>query len=506
MQFATKMTPHGATLSYQSMTIDLNPLDVKDKVMVAIVKALLISGNIPSTPRELSQTIQKKKFTTLGGHTPYATIASRISQHFKRSKTMEGFGIPLLGKKWVDAKKYHYFIDQPGVPVGNASPLRQPKISDSSVPSLDLESDKLSDKSDTEKDACWVPEVYSSPDLLPQMTHFFDPIATAETMATCTVTHKSLPALQVNTGKTDFDYLQLTPVSPLHQSLELEDEQGIVDMLEVQDEVVFPMSVNLPSTPLELDAPEETEFATMNASAMDEFVDFGRAQDETKEIHGENKFFDWFKEPTVLYEIKAAEQMPDARPVYCTQIDSQWFYVCWALPVTRESIKRRTNRRNRTPFSIGRFATAKATIPDLVASLKIESDNIPLLRQVNGNHVCADTLLHSGGVIDEQDKGVILSLERNRVRSNEANWIPLSRAQALAVTLSINALDLFLSDKLSLTMFDIGKDVNDTEDVFIPTRSRQKSNRKSIVLQHDPTLFMCGQDPVTALLGITEMI
>jgi len=45
---------------------NIHPDDAKDKVFVAIIKALVKNGNVPSTPKELSQYILKHKLTNLG--------------------------------------------------------------------------------------------------------------------------------------------------------------------------------------------------------------------------------------------------------------------------------------------------------------------------------------------------------------------------------------------------------------------------------------------------------
>jgi len=45
---------------------NIHPDDAKDKVFVAIIKALVKNGNTPSTPKELSQYILKHKLTNLG--------------------------------------------------------------------------------------------------------------------------------------------------------------------------------------------------------------------------------------------------------------------------------------------------------------------------------------------------------------------------------------------------------------------------------------------------------
>ncbi|KAJ3163676.1 hypothetical protein HDU86_000270 [Geranomyces michiganensis] len=87
-----------------------------------------MNKNRPMTPKELAAFILKYKLTTLGGQTPYATVSSRISQHFKRSS--EGDRAPLLGKQAViepnrksvatTPRKWRYYVDpvSTGVPLG----------------------------------------------------------------------------------------------------------------------------------------------------------------------------------------------------------------------------------------------------------------------------------------------------------------------------------------------------------------------------------------------------
>ncbi|OMJ30223.1 hypothetical protein AYI69_g240 [Smittium culicis] len=62
----------------------LYPDDSRDKVFIAILKALVLVKNKPCAPKELSNIIIQNNLTVLGGATPYATVSSRISQHFKR--------------------------------------------------------------------------------------------------------------------------------------------------------------------------------------------------------------------------------------------------------------------------------------------------------------------------------------------------------------------------------------------------------------------------------------
>ncbi|KAI9204525.1 uncharacterized protein BJ171DRAFT_107884 [Polychytrium aggregatum] len=120
-------------LSYRSFQVRMNPEDVKDKVFLAIVKALLKMGNRPCTPKELSECIQKHKFAALGGNTPYATVSSRISQHFKRVAESRPHPRPaLLGKQNVSSlRKLGYFVNQKGVSVDFQIATSKPHTSES---------------------------------------------------------------------------------------------------------------------------------------------------------------------------------------------------------------------------------------------------------------------------------------------------------------------------------------------------------------------------------------
>ncbi|KAI8922311.1 hypothetical protein DFJ77DRAFT_506092 [Powellomyces hirtus] len=109
-------------LTHLHFCVELYPDDAKDKVFLAIVKALLRGGNKPCTPKELSNLILKHKLTTLGGATPYATVSSRISQHFKRATDLNRS--PLLGRRSLDqrnSRRLVYYVDQVGVPVNPGS-------------------------------------------------------------------------------------------------------------------------------------------------------------------------------------------------------------------------------------------------------------------------------------------------------------------------------------------------------------------------------------------------
>ncbi|KAK9762045.1 hypothetical protein K7432_012579 [Basidiobolus ranarum] len=115
--------PNKASLPFNFET--LHPDDAKDKVFAAILKALVELGNKPSSPKELANCIMKHKFTLLGGATPYATVSSRISQHFKRAIEHKPPRAPLLARS-VDEKhsrKIHYYIATAGVKMdGNHFP------------------------------------------------------------------------------------------------------------------------------------------------------------------------------------------------------------------------------------------------------------------------------------------------------------------------------------------------------------------------------------------------
>ncbi|KAI8817163.1 uncharacterized protein EV422DRAFT_509197 [Fimicolochytrium jonesii] len=94
------------------------PDDERCKVLGAIREALLREGNRPSSPRELAAIILRDGLAVLGGQTPYATVSSRISQHFKRCA--EASRRPLLGKI-------------PGGTTSSLAPTIQPEASDAST-------------------------------------------------------------------------------------------------------------------------------------------------------------------------------------------------------------------------------------------------------------------------------------------------------------------------------------------------------------------------------------
>ncbi|KAJ1722557.1 hypothetical protein LPJ61_005917, partial [Coemansia biformis] len=86
--------------------------DARDKVFVAILKALAARRNRPSSPKELATCIMKHEFTLLGGATPYATVSSRISQHFKRIFDHSPPRPPILGRVAHEkhTRKYFYYV------------------------------------------------------------------------------------------------------------------------------------------------------------------------------------------------------------------------------------------------------------------------------------------------------------------------------------------------------------------------------------------------------------
>ncbi|KAL1923539.1 uncharacterized protein VTP21DRAFT_8519 [Calcarisporiella thermophila] len=95
---------------YASIKAHLHPEDSRDKVFSAVLRALLEMGNRPSSPRELANYILKHDLTQLGGQTPFATVSSRISQHYKRAA--EHRRQPVLGRLQDEqrGKKFRYYI------------------------------------------------------------------------------------------------------------------------------------------------------------------------------------------------------------------------------------------------------------------------------------------------------------------------------------------------------------------------------------------------------------
>ncbi|KAJ2506247.1 hypothetical protein GGI11_006733, partial [Coemansia sp. RSA 2049] len=81
--------------------------DARDKVFVAILKALVARNNKPSSPKELATCIMRRD-----GATPYATVSSRISQHFKRILEHIPPRPPILGRVAHEkhTRKYFYYV------------------------------------------------------------------------------------------------------------------------------------------------------------------------------------------------------------------------------------------------------------------------------------------------------------------------------------------------------------------------------------------------------------
>ncbi|KAJ2470022.1 hypothetical protein GGI02_003213 [Coemansia sp. RSA 2322] len=101
------------TFAGRAYDIDqLHAEDARDKVFVAILKALVARHNRPSSPKELATCIMKHEFTMLGGATPYATVSSRISQHFKRIFDHVPPRPPILGRVAHEkhTRKYFYYV------------------------------------------------------------------------------------------------------------------------------------------------------------------------------------------------------------------------------------------------------------------------------------------------------------------------------------------------------------------------------------------------------------
>ncbi|KAJ3075623.1 hypothetical protein HDU98_007435 [Podochytrium sp. JEL0797] len=101
------------TLPVGSFPLTLPPDEAKDKVLVAICKAILHSGaNRPSTPKEITACIMENNYAHLGGQTPHATISSRISTHFKKANESNGRRVPLLGRLLNDKNRIKYYVAQ----------------------------------------------------------------------------------------------------------------------------------------------------------------------------------------------------------------------------------------------------------------------------------------------------------------------------------------------------------------------------------------------------------
>ncbi|KAI9034401.1 hypothetical protein DFJ74DRAFT_17537 [Hyaloraphidium curvatum] len=105
-----------------SVRVVIHVDDARDNVFIAIVRALILGGNIPSGPSEITAMIMQWGVATsgLGGQTPQATVSSRISNHFKRCSECKPPRRPLLGVWTVpdSPRQARYFVDRENVPVG----------------------------------------------------------------------------------------------------------------------------------------------------------------------------------------------------------------------------------------------------------------------------------------------------------------------------------------------------------------------------------------------------
>ncbi|KAJ3100980.1 hypothetical protein HDU97_001736 [Phlyctochytrium planicorne] len=115
---ASKSDPYILQHNNHSVSI-FHQEDARDKVLMAIVKALMEMDNRPSTPRELTACILDNQFTHLGGLTPHATVSSRISTHYKRCSLAAEAGEErqvLLGRRTYgdgnNPRKLRYYINQ----------------------------------------------------------------------------------------------------------------------------------------------------------------------------------------------------------------------------------------------------------------------------------------------------------------------------------------------------------------------------------------------------------
>ncbi|KAJ2723969.1 hypothetical protein GGI07_002256 [Coemansia sp. Benny D115] len=161
--------------------------DARDKVFVAILKALVARHNKPSSPKELATCIMRHEFTLLGGATPYATVSSRISQHFKRILEHIPPRPPILGRVAHEkhTRKYFYYV---------ASALEQEeflrKVRVGLIPTNTAPpSTGAARKSKTaKKTRCMVPAVAVEPDFSPAAAMRRSRRATSEDTGTSTHT------------------------------------------------------------------------------------------------------------------------------------------------------------------------------------------------------------------------------------------------------------------------------------------------------------------------------
>ena len=113
MEFRIVEAPNGMIVSSKSHSVFMPEQDYRDRMLVAIVKALLVTHNQPSSSRDLQRIIDSYSLLDKRSCCSAAVVSQRINQHFKRNCQS---GVPLLGKKQ-SKQSVCYFIDQPGIPV-----------------------------------------------------------------------------------------------------------------------------------------------------------------------------------------------------------------------------------------------------------------------------------------------------------------------------------------------------------------------------------------------------
>ncbi|CAO3595148.1 unnamed protein product [Absidia cylindrospora] len=112
-----------------------------------------------------------------------------------------------------------------------------------------------------------------------------------------------------------------------------------------------------------------------------------------------------------------------------------------------------------TPTNPPMYITVIDHVTVCVATLTVPGDNgdktYKVLRRLDTGFVNGTSLLTAGGIDTERERSMILSFEMERIRIPNKDselcgtWIPLRRAQELAVTCSIqNRLGPFLSDRV----------------------------------------------------------
>ncbi|KAJ2850299.1 hypothetical protein IWW36_001985 [Coemansia brasiliensis] len=167
-------------------TYDIDRLhadDARDKVFVAILKALAARHNKPSSPKELATCIMKHEFTLLGGATPYATVSSRISQHFKRIFEHNPPRPPILGRVAHEkhTRKYFYYVSS-----AHEQEEFQRKVRAGIIPTQPVLSTAASTSSSrrsktAKKPRCMVPAIAVETDLAPTYSRRTHRAASADT-------------------------------------------------------------------------------------------------------------------------------------------------------------------------------------------------------------------------------------------------------------------------------------------------------------------------------------